>query len=211
MNGVCRHPRWLRLRHEIPRVIIARISCAACGLSTLDPPSSSSINGAYILNSMTQEEDRIKTIAGYLLKNNSRLILSSPPEAARFLAMLLWYSLVVSNWPECLQLLVGALDSTDLDKQEAAFNALEKACEDYSRKMDVEIGDTRPLDYMIPKFLSLTEHPSTKMRSHAVTCLSYFVSINYQSLFVHIDSSLACLFKFASDHDSSSADMYAKP
>ncbi|KAH0578181.1 hypothetical protein H2248_004056 [Termitomyces sp. 'cryptogamus'] len=61
---------------------------------------------------MTQEEDRIRTIAGYLLKNDSRLILSSPPEAAQF----------------------------------AAFDALEKACEDYSRKMDVEIGDTRPLD-----------------------------------------------------------------
>ncbi|KAG6853517.1 hypothetical protein C0991_003647 [Blastosporella zonata] len=180
---------------------------------------------AYILNSLTQEEDRIRTIAGYLLKNNSRLILSSSPEVAHYVkaAVLQAFNdpsimirnaasqdivaflgvLEPKNWPECLQLLVGALDSSDLDKQEAAFHALEKACEDYPRKMDVEIGGTRPLDFMVPKFLSLTEHPSAKMRSHAVACLSYFVPINCQSLFVHIDSFIASLFKCASDDDPS--------
>jgi transportin-1 len=69
--------------------------------------------------------------------------------------------------------------------------------------MDVEISGTRPLDYMIPKFLMLSEHPSAKMRSHAVACLSYFVPISCQSLFVHIDNFIACLFKRASDDDPS--------
>ncbi|KAF5375543.1 hypothetical protein D9615_009146 [Tricholomella constricta] len=180
---------------------------------------------AYILSSMTQEEDRIRTIAGYLLKNNSRLILGSPPEVAEYVkgAVLQAFNdssimirnaasqdivaflgvLEPKNWPECLQQLVNTLDSNDLDRQEAAFNALEKACEDYPRKMDVEIGGTRPLDFMIPKFLMLTEHPSAKMRSHAVACLSYFVPINCQSLYVHIDNFIACLFKRASDDDPS--------
>jgi transportin-1 len=67
--------------------------------------------------------------------------------------------------------------------------------------MDVEINGTRPLDFMIPKFLMLTEHPSSKMRSHAVACLSYFVPINCQSLFTHIDAFIASLFKRASDDD----------
>ena len=87
--------------------------------------------------------------------------------------------------------------------QQAAFNALEKACEDYPRKLDVEIKGTRPLDYMIPKFLSLSEHPSAKMRAHAIACLSFFVPINCQSLFVHIDAFIASLFKRASDEDPS--------
>ena len=69
--------------------------------------------------------------------------------------------------------------------------------------MDVEINGTRPLDYMIPKFLMLSEHPMPKMRSHAVACLSYFVPINSQSLFAHIDAFIACLFKRASDEDPS--------
>jgi transportin-1 len=69
--------------------------------------------------------------------------------------------------------------------------------------MDVEINGTRPLDFMIPKFLMLSEHPSARMRSHAVACLSYFVPIGASSLFVQIDNFIACLFKRASDEDPS--------
>ncbi|THU89773.1 ARM repeat-containing protein [Dendrothele bispora CBS 962.96] len=180
---------------------------------------------AHILFAMTQEEDRIRTIAGYLLKNNARLILTSSPEVAEYVkaAVLRAFDdasvmirnaagqdivaflgvLEPRNWPECLSQLVNMLDLTDLDKQEAAFNVLEKACEDYPRKLDVEISGTRPLDFMIPKFLSLAEHNSSKMRSHAIACLSYFVPVNCQSLFVHIDAFIACLFKRASDDDPS--------
>lgn len=56
---------------------------------------------------------------------------------------------------------------------------------------------------MIPKFLSLADHTSSKMRSHAVACLSYFVPVNCQSLFIHIDSFIAYLFRRASDEDPS--------
>ncbi|KAF8340986.1 ARM repeat-containing protein [Amanita rubescens] len=178
---------------------------------------------AYILSQMTQEEERIRTIAGYLLKNNARLAISAPPEVVEYVKVAVLQAfndpsimvrnaagqdvvaflgvLEPRNWPECLQQLVNTLDSTDLDRQEAAFNVLEKACEDYPRKLDVEINGIRPLDYMIPKFLSLSEHPSAKIRSHAVACLSFFVPANCQSLLVHIDNFIACLFKRASDED----------
>lgn len=56
---------------------------------------------------------------------------------------------------------------------------------------------------MIPKFLMLSEHPASKMRSHAIACLSYFVPINCQALFAHIDTFIACLFKRAADDDPS--------
>lgn len=78
---------------------------------------------------------------------------------------------------------------------------LEKACEDYPRKMDIDIGGTRPLDFLIPKFLQLSEHANSKMRSHAIACLSYFIPISCQSLFAHIDAFIAALFKRASDDD----------
>ncbi|KDQ56392.1 hypothetical protein JAAARDRAFT_132617 [Jaapia argillacea MUCL 33604] len=178
---------------------------------------------AYILAGMPHEQERIRTIAGYLLKNNARLILHSSPEVAHFVKSSVLQAfndpsvmirnaasqdvvaflgvLEPRNWPECLQHLVGALDSTNPDQQEAAFNVLEKACEDYPRKLDVDINGTRPLDYMVPKFLILSEHPSSKIRAHAVACLSYFVPITSQSLFAHIDTFIACLFKRASDDD----------
>ncbi|GJE91353.1 ARM repeat-containing protein [Phanerochaete sordida] len=178
---------------------------------------------AYILAHMQQEEDRIRTIAGYLLKNNARLILRSAPEVVAFVKTSVLQAFVdpsimvrnaagqdivaflgilePRNWPECLQQLVHTLDSSSVEQQEAAFNVLEKACEDYPRKLDVEINGTMPLDYMIPKFLMLTEHPSSKMRAHAIACLSYFVPITCQALFAHIDAFIAALFKRASDDD----------
>ncbi|ESK86629.1 importin beta-2 [Moniliophthora roreri MCA 2997] len=179
---------------------------------------------AYIL-CMSTEEDWIRTIAGYLLKNNARLILNSTPEVAHYVKASVLQAfqdpsvmirtaagqdvvaflgvLEPQNWPECLSQLVNSLDATDIDLQEAACNVLEKACEDYPHKLDVEIAGTRPLDFMIPKFLQLAEHPSSKMRSHVIACLSYFVPINCQSLFVHINAFIACLFKHASDEDPS--------
>ncbi|KAG9312141.1 armadillo-type protein [Chiua virens] len=178
---------------------------------------------AHILAALPQEEDQIRTIAGYLLKNNSYLILKASPEVAEYakVAVLSAFNdpsslvrtaagqdivsflgvLEPRNWPDCLEQLVAMLD--DPNRQEAAFSVFEKACEDFPRKLDIEIGGTRPLDFMIPKFLMLSEHPSSKMRSHAVACLSYFVPINSQSLFAHIDDFIACLFKRASDEDFS--------
>ncbi|KAA1476473.1 ARM repeat-containing protein [Dentipellis sp. KUC8613] len=178
---------------------------------------------AYILSSLPQEEDRIRTIAGYLLKNNARLVLRSPPEVVAFVkaAILQAFAdhsamirgaasqdivaflgiLEPRQWPECLTQLVALLDSADESQQEAAFNVLEKACEDYPRKLDVEINGTFPLNFMIPKFLVLTEHHNSKIRSHAVACLSSFVPVNSQALYAHIDTFIACLFKRASDED----------
>lgn len=91
---------------------------------------------------MTQEEDRIRTIAGYLLKNNARLIVSAPVEVAEFVKSAVLFAfdnptfmirnaasqdivaflgiLEPRNWPECLQHLVLALDSPDLETQEVS-------------------------------------------------------------------------------------------
>ncbi|CDO74714.1 hypothetical protein BN946_scf184847.g22 [Trametes cinnabarina] len=137
---------------------------------------------AYILSSMPQEEDRIRTIAGYLLKNNARLILRASPEVVEFVKSAV---LLAFNDPSIM----------------IPFNVLEKACEDYPRKLDVEINGTFPLEYMIPKFITLSEHPNSKMRAHAIACLSYFVPIGCQALYAHIDMFIACLFKRASDED----------
>lgn len=69
--------------------------------------------------------------------------------------------------------------------------------------MDFELNGTRPLDFMIPKFMMLSEHNNAKIRAHAVACLSYFVPVGCQSLFVQIDAFISCLFKRASDEDPS--------
>jgi len=91
---------------------------------------------------MPQEEDRIRTIAGYLLKNNSRLILNASPEVVEYIKASVLQAfndpsvmirsaagqdivaflgvLEPKNWPECLQQLVHLLDSPDSDRQEVS-------------------------------------------------------------------------------------------
>jgi transportin-1 len=95
------------------------------------------------LSALTNEEERIRTIAGYLLKNNARLILTAPQDVSEFVktAVLSAFNdnaamirsaasqdivaflgiLEPRNWPECLHHLFMALDSEDLEKQEVCF------------------------------------------------------------------------------------------
>lgn len=95
---------------------------------------------AYIVAHSPQEEDRIRTIAGYLLKNNARLITRSSPEVTEFVkasvlqafnspsimirntamnAIVALLGIVEpKNWMECLNELVQTLDSPNLDQQE---------------------------------------------------------------------------------------------
>ncbi|KAF8525967.1 armadillo-type protein [Hysterangium stoloniferum] len=179
---------------------------------------------AHVTANLSQETEHIRTIAGYLLKNNASLLLKAPPEVAAFAQSAILQAfrdpqpmirkvagqVIVSflrvldpkNWTEALTLLVHSLDSPQLEEQESAFDALEKACQDFPRKLDIDMNGTRPLDFMVPKFLMLSEHPSPRIRSHAIGCLFQLIHIQSQSLFAHIDNFIACLFKRASDDDA---------
>jgi hypothetical protein len=97
---------------------------------------------AYILASLPHEEDRVRSIAGYLLKNNSRLIMQTSYPVAEFTKasvlqaftdtsvmirnaagqaiVALLGTLEPTNWPQCLEQLFGLLDDRDADKQEVS-------------------------------------------------------------------------------------------
>jgi transportin-1 len=89
---------------------------------------------------MPDLEDRMRTIAGYLLKNNARLVVKLTPQTLEFVqscilrafseggAMVrnaagqdivaLLATLSPRNWPQALTALVGMLDSDTIDQQE---------------------------------------------------------------------------------------------
>jgi hypothetical protein len=97
---------------------------------------------AYIISSATNEEGQIRTIAGYLLKNNARLIIRAPPEVVVYVKHAVLHAfndsqgmirtaaaqdivaflgiLEPRGWPECLMQLVGLLDSHHEDQQEVS-------------------------------------------------------------------------------------------
>ena len=61
----------------------------------------------------------------------------------------------------------------------------------------MKIDGTRSIDFTIPKFLTLSEHPNAKACAHAIACLSYFAPING-----HLNQFIATLLLRASDDDS---------
>jgi transportin-1 len=95
---------------------------------------------------MQQEEDRVRSIAGYLLKNNARLILNASPDVANFTKASILQAFVdpsimirnatgqaivavlgvlePRNWPECLEQLFTMLESPDLQRQEVCISLL---------------------------------------------------------------------------------------
>jgi len=178
---------------------------------------------AYIFAHMEDQPDELRTLAGYILKNNCKLLLRSAPDVAQFVkeSILHIFSsqspflrgsashniiaylevLEPKNWPECLQMLLTMLDGPDADHQLSAMYVFEKACQDYPRKFDIDFNGQRPLDFMVPKFLALSEHPRHEIRAHCIMALDQFIPIGSQSLYAHIDDFIRTLFKRASDTD----------
>ncbi|KTW31717.1 uncharacterized protein T551_00978 [Pneumocystis jirovecii RU7] len=105
----------------------------------------------------------------------------------------------IMNCTEILPKLMQMLESPDILTQEGAFSAMAKICEDSSRELDQEYNGERPLNFMIPKFLSYTDSENPKIRADAFFCLNQFILTRSQSLFAHIDTFLAKLFQSATD------------
>lgn len=77
-----------------------------------------------------------------------------------------------------------------------------KICEDSARELDQEYEGTRPLNFMIPKILTFTEHPKAKLRGEALFCLNQFILLKSNSLFAYIDTFLTRLFALAVDQET---------
>ena len=84
----------------------------------------------------------------------------------------------IFNWAELLPTLCSKLDSTDFAECEGAFGALEKICEDSAEMLDSD-SLNRPLNVLIPKFLTFFVHQRPKVRAHAVACVNISILGTY--------------------------------
>ncbi|GAA5969003.1 hypothetical protein JCM21900_002095 [Sporobolomyces salmonicolor] len=178
----------------------------------------------YILTQLPAEDVTVRSMAGLLLKNNIRLRLDQfPPEVVSYVkanifsaigdatSMIrntvstvidtLLVELGPENWTEALSRLLELVDSPVQTAQEGAFSALDKLCQDIPKKLEqLELGGQRPLDFMIPKFLSHIDSPYPKIRAHALTCTIQFISPDNNALTtMHLEPFIVALFKHASD------------
>ncbi|KAF8331346.1 armadillo-type protein [Cantharellus anzutake] len=177
----------------------------------------------YILN-LPEGDERLRAVAGLLLKNNASTFLStwaahvlqyvkssilvafvdaSPMvrNAAGQVVVSMLDALEPANWPEVLSHLLQSLDAPSLDVQLAALSILQKACDDYPRKFDIVLSGNRPLDFMIPKFISLAEHPNSRIRTNALMCVAHFIQVDVEAMRKNMDAFISSLFRRASDEN----------
>ncbi|KAI8366824.1 armadillo-type protein [Radiomyces spectabilis] len=175
---------------------------------------------AYILTRMPQEDQYLRSVAGLTLKNNIRAYyptIPAPvmdyvkesclqnvgdPEIGKAISLVIAAIVLrgqVHNWPQALQVLMEKLDSSDPVTVENAFSTLQRICEDCSHDLDSTIGGVQPLEFMIPKFITFFDHPSYKLRLHAIASITHFISLRSQPLMNRMNDYLAALFNRATD------------
>ncbi|KPV78588.1 uncharacterized protein RHOBADRAFT_10799 [Rhodotorula graminis WP1] len=177
----------------------------------------------FILTQMPNEDVMVRSMAGLLLKNNIRLYLNDiqpdvlayvkanifgaigdPTSMIRNTVSTVINQLVVElkpeNYLEALSRLLELVDSSDMFVQEGAFMSLDKLCQDIPKALEqLEVNGQRPLDVMIPKFLSHVDSPYPKIRNYALSCAIQFISPDNNALTLHLEPFIVGLFKHASD------------
>jgi len=177
----------------------------------------------YVLTKLTSEDDATRSLSGLILKNNVKAHMNNlPTEVTSFIksecllaagdpSPLIRATIGIlittiatrgelSNWPELLPALCQMLDSPVYTMVEGSFGALKKICEDLAEVLDGD-NEGRPLNFMIPKFLTFFRHDSSTIRSHAIACVNQFIMCRSQALMTHIDDFIQNLFYMSTDDD----------
>jgi len=110
------------------------------------------------------------------------------------------------EWTQSLTDLVAIVETSDntisTTAQDGAMSALLKICEDNKVALKHEYNGERPVETLIPKFLTFASHPNSKVRWQALAAINVFVYDKMPDI-IQVDSEaiIQCLFPLASDTD----------
>ncbi|KAJ1737218.1 hypothetical protein LPJ72_000673 [Coemansia sp. Benny D160-2] len=177
----------------------------------------------FVLFVMKEESSLARAVAGLLLKNAVRNGFSDiPPHMLDYLKRMsseaigdpdklvshtlgtVVATIVVlgniRNWPEILPRLMQLLDSDEYLVVEGAWNILYKICEECDHDLEEPMDDgTRPLNVMLPKFLSFFSSESPALRDYAISTTTLFVGRSSECMQPMMDTFVVELFKRAND------------
>lgn len=166
----------------------------------------------YVFTKARSEPEYVRAVAGLILKNNIkenyrniaeevkfyikqeilRCLEDPQPQVRKALSSIVTTLLLkggISSWPGLLQTLVQCLDSNDANAVDGAFNTLLLICEDYAYKLDSDEAG-RPLNALIPKFLSFFRSPHEVLRKYAISCINQFIVEMPSALAANMDAFL---------------------
>jgi len=109
----------------------------------------------------------------------------------------------IMGWPQVLSDLIGMISNADgntsTEAQEGGMGALLKICEDNRKALDKQYQGQRPLEFLFPKLLELTNSPLPRVRADAIASMNIFVPDKPQAVMSNLDSLLQQLFRLAND------------
>ncbi|KAJ2752093.1 hypothetical protein IWQ56_006787, partial [Coemansia nantahalensis] len=177
----------------------------------------------FVMIFMKEENPMVRTVAGLLLKNKVRQDFDSiPPQVLDYVVRksiegigdpdtMVRHTLgtvvatvvalgKIGNWPEILPRLIQLLDASEYPVVEGSWDILRKICEECDRELEEPLSDgTRPLNVMIPKFLTFFSAESPVLREYAISTTTLFVTQRSECMQPLIDTFVVELFKRASD------------
>ncbi|KAJ2449610.1 hypothetical protein EV183_004790 [Coemansia sp. RSA 2336] len=180
----------------------------------------------YVLVFMKDESSLVRTVAGLLLKNKVRQDferiqrdvleyvvrksidgIGDPITMVRHTLGTVVATVValgkVSNWPDVLPRLLQLLDSNDYTVVEGSWDILHKICEECDQELEEPMPDgTRPLNVMIPKFLTFFSAESPVLREYAISTTTLFVTQRSECMQPMMDTFVVELFKRANDDNA---------
>ncbi|KAJ2719596.1 hypothetical protein GGI07_005123 [Coemansia sp. Benny D115] len=179
----------------------------------------------FVLVFMKEESATARAVAGLLLKNSVRQDFASiPPHVLDYVKrksidaigdpeILVRHTLgtviatsvslgKIRNWPEILPRLMQLLDSSEYAVVEGAWDILHKICEECGLELDMPLDDgTRPLNVMLPKFISFFGSDLPRLREYAIATTTLFVTKRSECMQPMIDTFVVELFKRANDEN----------
>lgn len=109
----------------------------------------------------------------------------------------------IMGWPQILSDLINMISNADgtisPQAQEGAMSALLKICEDSRKALDRQYQGQRPLSFLFPKLLEITNSPVPKVRVDALASINVFIPDKSQTVLSNLDALMQQLFQLASD------------
>ncbi|KAK1982318.1 armadillo-type protein [Colletotrichum cereale] len=111
----------------------------------------------------------------------------------------------ILSWPELLPQLLSLISNENgqisSEGQEGAMSAMAKICEDNVKVLEREHNGSRPLNFLLPKFIEATKSDLPKVRAKALTAINVFTPRKSQAMLNNVDSLLNHLFILAGDQN----------
>jgi transportin-1 len=110
----------------------------------------------------------------------------------------------IMAWSDVLIQLISMVEGKDPSGvsmptavQEGAMSALKKVCQD--SKKSLERDPQQPLQFMIPKFLQFTHHPSTLVQADSLEIVNIFLPMRSQAILANVDVLVESLFRLGNN------------